>query len=187
MIRTEQEHGQPSSRPDPPMTVTVEVWPVAADETGLWLLSPDGPWNSPPVLADSEPHMVAELELIQHQVNLADVAVLHSTSWRTEHTSTVLTYLAVVRVPGLVVGEWPGARPVTVALADHVGRPPTHGPVDPPAPRYIDVLVHGLRHLRFLLPRDATVAAAMPAPWGEHLAAFSPAIAKMYDRVHQTA
>jgi hypothetical protein len=167
-----------------PMTVVTEVWPLAADQTGIWLLNPDGPWPSEPIPADSEPHVAAELELIQHTVNLADVAVLHSTSWRTEGTSTVLTYLAVVRVPGLVVGEWPHARPVTVALADHVGRPPTHGPVDPPAPRYVDVLIHGLRHLAFLLPRDATVAAALPECWGEHLAGFSPAIARMYDRVH---
>jgi hypothetical protein len=172
---------------EPTMTVTVEVWPVAADETGLWLLGPDGPWPSPPIPADSEPHVAVELELIQHQVNLADVAVIHSTSWRTEHTSAILTYLAVVDVAGLVLDSWPDARPVTTTLADHVGRPPTHGPLDPPAPRYVDVLLHGLRHLAFLLPRDATVAAALPGVWGGHLAEFSPWIAHMYDRVHQTA
>lgn len=186
MIRTEQEHGLPESG-EPPMTVTVEVWPVAADQTGIWLLDPDGPWASPPVLADSEPHVAVELELIQHTVNLADVTVVHSTSWRTEHTSVVLTYVAVVAGQHLVLNDWPDARPITPLLADHVGRPPTHGPLDPPAPRYVDVLIHALRHLSFLLPRDATVARALPGPWGEHLAAFTPAIARMYDRAHQPA
>jgi hypothetical protein len=169
------------------MTVVTEVWPLAADETGIWLLSPEGPWPSEPIPADSEPHVAAELELIQHQVNLADVAMVHSTSWRTEHTSMVCTYVAVVRVPGLVVGEWPEARPVTPELFDYVGRPPTHGPLDPPAPRHVDVLGHLLGHLAYLLPRDATVAAAMPGEWGQHLAAFSPAIARMYSEVHQPA
>jgi hypothetical protein len=170
-----------------PMTVVTEVWPLAADQTGIWLLAPEGPWPSEPIPADSEPHVAAELELIQHTVNLGDVAALHSTSWRTEGTSVVLTYVAVIRCAGLVLTDWPQARPVTTDLARHVGRPPTHGPLDPPAPRYVDVLYHALRHLAFLLPRDATVAAALPGVWGGHLAEFSPWIARMYDRVHQTA
>jgi hypothetical protein len=170
-----------------PMTVVTEVWPLAADQTGIWLLNPEGPWPSEPIPADSEPHVAAEIELIQHQVNLADVTALHSTSWRTEHTSAILTYVAVVDVAGLVLDSWPDARPISLELARHVGRPPTHGPLDPPAPRYIDVLYHGLRHLRYLLDTDATVTAALGGTWRGHLAELQPAIAQMYDRVHQTA
>jgi hypothetical protein len=170
-----------------PMTVVTEVWPLAADQTGIWLLAPEGPWPSEPIPADSEPHMAAELELIQHTVNLADVAVLHSTSWRTEHTSAILTYAAAIRVAGLVLDSWPGARPISLELANHVGRPPTHGPLDPPAPRYVDVLYHALRHLRFLLVTDATVAAALTEAWGVHLAELQPSIAEMYSEVHQPA
>lgn len=181
------EHGMPRSERERPMTVTVEVWPVAADETGIWLLSPDGPWLSPPVMADSEPHEAVELELIQHTVSLGDVAVLHSTSWRAEGTAAVLTYVAVVRCPGLVRESWPDARPVSLGLAEHVGRPPTHAPVEPPAPRYVDVLIHAIRHLRFLLTTDATVAAALTEDWGVHLAQFEPAIAKMYGSLHVPA
>jgi hypothetical protein len=179
--------GSPRWRAQFPMTVTVEVWPIAADETGLWLLSPDGPWPSPPVLADSEPHIAVELELIQHSVSLADVRVLHSTSWRTEHTSAILTYAAVVDCPGLVLDSWPDARPISLELAQHVGRPPTHGPLDPPAPRYVDVLVHGLRHLAYLLTTDATVAGALGETWRVHLAGLEPAIACMYSEIHQPA
>jgi hypothetical protein len=188
-IRTELEHGQPGAGAgDQPMTVVVEVWPVAADSTGLWLLSPDGPWPSPLILADSEPHMAVELELIQHSVNLAQVAVLHSTSWRTEHTSAILTYAAVIDCgDGLVLDVWPDARPISLELARHVGRPPTHGPLEPPAPRYVDVLIHALRHLRFLLGTDATVARALGATWRRHLADLEPAIACMYSEVHQPA
>jgi len=169
-----------------PMTVTVEVWPVSADETGIWLLSPDGPWPSPPVMADSEPHLAVELELIQHTVSLIDVALLHSTSWRTEGTAVILTYVAVVRCPGLVRSTWPDARPVGWPLAEHVGRPPTHAPTEPPAPRYIDVLMHGLRHLRFLLDYDATSAEALNGTWRQHLETLEPALSTMYDRTHRS-
>lgn len=199
----EPEHGQPAG--EPLMTVTVEVWPLAADETGIYLLSPDGPWPSPPISAHSEPHEAVESELVAHSVSLAYVPLMHSTSWRAEQTSAVLTYPAVVTCPGLVWDAWPEARPVTPELFDHVGRPPTHGPTDPPTPRYVDVLLHALRHLAYEIepvgprwwpfrwwpfrgrPRDATVAVALDPQWKHHLAAFSPAIARMYDRVHQPA
>jgi hypothetical protein len=37
------EHGQGYEDSGRPMIVIAEVWPVAADELGLWLLSGDGP------------------------------------------------------------------------------------------------------------------------------------------------
>jgi hypothetical protein len=37
------EHGQGYEDSGRPMMVVAEVWPVAADELGLWLLSGDGP------------------------------------------------------------------------------------------------------------------------------------------------
>lgn len=54
-------------------------------------------------------------------------------------------------------------------------------------PRYIDVLLHGLRHLRFLLDSDATNAAALAEPWPQHLAPLTPALATMYDQHHGMA
>jgi hypothetical protein len=50
-----------------PMAVQVEIWPVAADAAGVWLLSGDDAWR--PELAvpsDSEPHAEVELALAQH-------------------------------------------------------------------------------------------------------------------------
>lgn len=176
---------------EPLMVVEVEVWPLALStqpgEEGIWLLSGPGRWPSPPIAADSEPHVAAELELIQHQVDLRYLRELHSTSWRTEGTAMICTYLAVIDVEGYVLADWPDACPVTVEVADANGRPPTHGPLDPPTPRYWDVLLHGLRHLRFLLDHDATVAGALGERWARALGPLEPAIAKMYDQVHQSA
>ena len=49
------EHGQGYEDSGRPMMVVAEVWPVAADELGLWLLSGDGPRPSLPVMDDAEP------------------------------------------------------------------------------------------------------------------------------------
>jgi hypothetical protein len=59
------EHGQGYEDSGRPMMVIAEVWPVAADELGLWLLSGDGPRPSLPVMDDAEPFDYAEMELMQ--------------------------------------------------------------------------------------------------------------------------
>lgn len=170
-----------------PMTVRVEVWPLAADEVGIWLLSGSDAWRSPAIMADSEPHTEVEFQLATHDVPGA--AVLHSTSWRTEGTSVIVTYVAVIDAGSAVRVAWPAALPVTTVLAAEVGKPPTHAPTEAPAPRYIDVLMHGLRHLRWLADpaNDATSAAAFPAYWRQHLAPLEPALATMYDEPHRAA
>jgi hypothetical protein len=192
---TDVEHGQGYQDSGRPMTLQAEVWPVAADETGLWLLEDGRP--SLPVMDDAEPHNYAEMELMQAGM-VAATRVLHSTSWRVDYDRDelalaagigrnylVVTYLAVVECPGLVRESWPEAVPITLAVADaELGHVPTHGPAQAPAVRHLDVLFHGLRHLRFLLEHDATIAAALSKHWRQHLAAFEPAIARMYERVH---
>ena len=65
-----------------PMTTRVEVWPVAADELGIWLISGDDAWRPDlPVMADNEPHFDVELELASHHAK-DSTTLLHSTSWR---------------------------------------------------------------------------------------------------------
>jgi hypothetical protein len=162
-----------------PMNVHVEVWPVAADETRIWLLSGEDAWRAGPVMADDEPHSEVEYALSVHGA-LEASALLHSTSWRVDRQSILLTYMAVIRVPGLVVDSWPEARPVSLELAKHVGPTRPYRPTDPPEPRYIDVLLHGLRHLRFLLDTDVANAAALDEYWRLHLHGLSPALAAMY-------
>jgi hypothetical protein len=189
-VRTEFEHGQPEGEPQASMQVYAEVWPIAADGgggPGIWLLSGTAPWPSPPIEADSEPHVTAELELIQHGAYSA-AGLMHSTSWRPDGPALAVTYLAVVPCSGPVRERWPDARPVSVRWAEAMGPAPTHGPMEPPAPRHGHVLIHGLRHLRFLLGTDATVAAALKRlGMAAHLEAFEPTIAQMYAREHEPA
>lgn len=168
-----------------PMTVRVEVWPVAADEIGLWLISGQDAWQSDNVFADGDLHYEVEFLLAEHEITTP--AALHSTSWRPDGTAVVLTYMAVIRTPGYVRDRWPAAAPLTPALADAVGRPPTHAATEAPVPRHVDVLLHGLRHLKYLYEHDATNAAAMGDPWARHLAPFESALAGLYSERHDAA
>lgn len=163
-----------------PMTVRVEVWPVAADEISLWLLSGADAWRSDAVPADSEPHAEVEWVLTRESQAVEDVALLHSTSWRVEGPAVLLTYIAVLRTDGLVHDKWPAAKPISLELSEHVGKPFRHGPAEPPTPRYIDVLLHGIRHLRFLLDTDSESGAALDQHWHRYLRALEPALATMY-------
>lgn len=164
-----------------PMAVRLEVWPVAADDLGIWLISGDDAWRPAlPVAADSEPHAEVELELASHGTK-ERTALLHSTSWRVDGPAVVLTYVAVAHTSGLVKDAWPAARPVSTAVVDAVGTPGPGPTIEPPAPRYIDVLIHAIRHLRFLLDNDAGARAALTDPWPRHLAKWEPALAMMYE------
>lgn len=165
------------------MPVRVEIWPVAADKVGVWLVSGEDAWRSGNVRSDSEPHTEVEFILGDHDA-LEQTSLMHSTSWRVDGPALLVTYMVVVKVPGLIRDSWPNALPVSLDLATAVGKPPTHSPVDPPAPRHIDVLIHGLRHLRFLLDTDVTNASALDEHWRRHLAALEPALATMYDERH---
>jgi hypothetical protein len=167
-----------------PMPVFVEVWPVAADFLGIWLVSGDDAWRPRvPVMSDSEPHAEVELELSVHGL-AGQAALLHSTSWRVDGPRLILTYVAAFSVPHLVKDEFSAALPLALEAATAVGPPPTHAAADPPAPRYIDVLFHAIRHMRFLRDHDATANAALGATWLEKLSEYTPALAGMYQQVH---
>ena len=162
------------------MPVIAEGWPIAADTAGLWLVSGDGPWRTGPVPSDSGPHFELELELFGHGIGRGQVALMHSTSWRADGPCLIVTYMVVVRADDLVRGIWRGARPVNMKTVDAVGKPPAHGPTEPPAPSDFHVLMHGLRHLRFLMDWDPREAAAMGEQMQRHLEPLTPALAGMY-------
>jgi len=176
------------------MTVTVEVWPLAADEAGIWLLSNGDAWRFGPVEATSDVHYEVELLLFHHGIDPDDAVfirlpeetpraeVIHSTSWRPDGPTIVLTYMAVVKVAGYVRERWPDAVSVTAALAEAVGNAPPHGAAQVPVPRVVDVLLHGVRHLKFLTgpDGDAETAAALDVNWRRHLAPLKPALASMF-------
>lgn len=163
-------------------TVQVEVWAVACDDLGLWLLGEDALRPRLAVGADSDPHAEVELLLTQAGLDLGGqhLAAVHSTSWRSEGPSVVLTYIAAVDCPGPILEHWPDAQPISLGLALHVGKPPAHGATEAPQPRHIDVLYHGLRHLRYLLDTDARVGRALGPDWWRHLGDLAPALAEMY-------
>ena len=163
-----------------PMTVHVEVWPVAADEAGLWLLDKCSPWMGGAVMSDDDPHAEVEYVLDQHDA-LANVLLIHSTSWRVDRRGVLLTYMAVIGVDNDYVTErWPDARPVGAALMVAVGKPIPHGPTEAPWPDAAHVMFHGLRHLRFLMDYDTANAAALNEHWRAHLAPLTPELARMY-------
>jgi hypothetical protein len=173
--------------------VTVEVWPLAADEAGIWLLSDGDAWRYGPVKAASDVHYEAELLLFAHDIDPDSALfveipgrpvtdVIHSTSWRPSGPTIVLTYMAVVRADGYVPETWPHASPITSALTAAVGPEPPHGATRVPVPRLIGVVLHGVRHLAFLGTEegDAETAAALDGNWRRHLAPLRPALAKMF-------
>ncbi len=161
------------------MGVVPEVWPVAADELGIWLLSGGEAWRGGRVPADSEPHW--DVEAILHHHRIQQPALLHSTSWRPDGPHVVLTYMAVIAVDELVRADWPASVPVAAELLPHVGNPLPHGPAEVPVPRDVDVLHHGLRHLRFLLDTDSSARDALTGWWQQHLAQLAPVLTGMYD------
>jgi hypothetical protein len=176
------------------MTVTVEVWPLAADEAGIWLVSDGDAWRYGPVEAASDVHYEAERLLFRHDIDpdsalFVEVPaarpvtdVIHSTSWRPSGPTIVLTYMAVVRADGYMLETWPEAAPVTSALPAAIGKEPPHGAAAVPVPRVAGVLLHGVRHLAFLATGegDAETAAALDANWLRHLARLRPALAQMF-------
>ncbi|MEU0570870.1 hypothetical protein ABZ297_36500 [Nonomuraea sp. NPDC005983] len=163
--------------------VIVEVWPVSADEVGLWLISGNDAWRSEAVRQDSDPHTTVT-DLLEANNASAGVKLLHSTSWRAEETAVVLTYVAVIGCKAFVRDKWPNAAPISPALPDAVGKPIEVTATEAPIPRYIDVLMHGLRHLQFLLQTDSAARSALCGKWPDHLALFRPALAGMYDHEH---
>jgi hypothetical protein len=178
--------------------VWVELWPVAADDEGLWLLSPAA------LLADHEQNADGDefatvawmLDQIGYEARGLDdadrpgVLTVHSTSWRRVGPGIYLTFIAALEprqgesVPDIDLGM---GRPIGLPLAGRVGRPATHAPGRAPEVRDIDVLMHGLRHLSFLVQHDATEADALGPVWARWLAQLEPALAGMYSEVHGRA
>jgi hypothetical protein len=163
-----------------PKPTFLEVWPVAADAARIWLLSGSEPWySSLPVMSDGDENAEARYTLWANGA-LDKPLLLHGTSWRPKDQRLLLTYVAVIDVHGLVLDAWHNAQPVSLELAEAVGPTLPYHPADAPTPRDIDVLLHAIRHLRFLLDNDTGCAAALDEHWRTHLSRLRPALAGMY-------
>jgi hypothetical protein len=163
-------------------TVHVEIWGLSANPDGIYLISGGDAWRGGPLLAGGEPHDAVR-EILAANGALNDAKIIHSTSWRAEGHTIVLTYVAALTCPH-VQQHWPGAQRVSPVLLEAWGQPVTHAANEPPTPTYAAVLMHALRHLEFLRVHDATAAAAMGPDWRSHLQAFTPALSGMYSREH---
>ena len=174
------------------MTVTVEVWPLAADDAGLWLLSDGDAWRFGPVEATSDVHYEVELLLFQHGIDPGDAVfirvpadmpqtgALHSTSWRPHGPTIVLTYMAVVKAGGYVRERWPAAGPSTPRCPRRSARPRRTARPRCPYPDWSTSPLTGLRHLRFLMDYDAETSAALDENWRRHLVPLETALFTMF-------
>lgn len=179
--------------------VIVEMWPLAADKKGIWLPSGRDALRSGRVPQDHRVHDDA-VDLLSASW-LVEPTILHSPSWRDiadpedpYGPNVVLTYFAVLDNEGKDVVEiWPEAMPVDVEqLIELVGNPPTHDAAEAPDVRWLDVLLHSLRHLRLLMGGDVTVlgmdgevAAKLTDDWKRHLQDLTPALAGLFASKHE--
>jgi len=126
-------------------------------------------------------HGEVELLAYRHAPDLP-IGVIHSTSWRQDGPRVILTYVAVASVAaGMFVADYsPMARPITLDVLAEVGKPYPHRADQAPWPRHLDVLMHAIRHLRFLRDTDSETSAALGPDWALHLAAFEPALSGLY-------
>lgn len=179
-----------------PMTIWVEVWPVVADEAGLWLISGQRPLRDGPVMADSSVHFMVESLLRGQHIDPRPVAeggdclMLHSTSWRPDGPRQWDTYVAAVQSDDLALAIWPDAKPITPDLLDEDagrGKPPTHGATEEPMPRVLDVLFHGLGHFRDQISKNGTARESLGELWRVQLEPFEETLAGMYSEPHRAA
>lgn len=165
--------------------VCVEVWPLMASHDGLWLISGLDAWHTGAI--DSKPHTAVQRLLTVHGVNHL-VQLLHSTSWRPVEDAVMLTYIAAldhhdVHIPT----RWPASLAITPEWAVAVGHPLPHPPTAAPAPRDVDVLLHGLRHLSFLAATDTSAHACLDESWAMVMEPLGATLAGLYQSAERSA
>ncbi len=132
-------------------------------EGKLALTGPDGPqaWH---VETHGSSHPMDEVRGILDTV-LGDLELFHSTSWRWDHDSVVLTFLAVIPSPGEM--KWLPVDRTELARGEST--------VAPEAIGSSQVLEHALRHLAWLAREDDIVARVLDGSWHAVLAGYIPA------------
>ncbi|MFI7642966.1 hypothetical protein [Nonomuraea sp. NPDC049400] len=176
--QSESESEQSSGGKIAKHSVRVEVWPLMADEDGIWLISGLGAWRTGDI--NCQPHPAVQRLLSGHGVSDL-VRLLHSTSWRAIGGAVVLTYIAVRDHPHEPLSSrWPASLAITRTWAAAAGKPAPHPPAEAPTPRDADVLLHGLRHLRFLAATDTTAYQAMSEQWRSWLEPFTATLSGLY-------
>lgn len=157
--------------------VDIELWPVSADPSGLWLVSGGAPLTRSAIPASPGANETAK-GLLRDNGLLAHSRFLHSTSWRPRTCTVTLTYIAALTsFRATAPDTWPQAR--RLDLEELQGNPVGRGRGDAVFPD-ARVLVHGLRHLAFLVERDQKLAAVLGADFRAPLALIEPAVAGLF-------
>jgi hypothetical protein len=147
-------------------TIRLEIIPVFRVSTTIWCLRPAGSasWRLP-YGGGEEVHQVVWRHLAALGV---EPAAVHSTSWRQEAGTVVLTHLAVVAPPAADAAgfeRWP-VRGRELAYGTALA-PPAR--IDPE-----HVVAHALRHLAWLVDHDHAVRAALGPGWRGALRSHRP-------------
>jgi hypothetical protein len=145
--------------------------PVRAEIFVVWLNGDDleltGPCGAAP--------WVVELGATDHPVGVVDRIVrdnvgaprlVHSTSWRHDADSVILSFVVVIDAD--LVG---GMESAPIGRADLARSAATAAPADI---GHEQVIEHGLRHLAWLAVDDPVVATELSGPWRTALAGYVP-------------
>lgn len=157
------------------MTRAPLVWdvegPVQAEVYVVWLASDhlelSGPCGAAPwiiELGEAE-HPVEVVDRIVRDV-LGPPLLVHSTSWRRDRGSVILSFVVVVG-PELVAGM----ESAPIGRAELARGEATAAPH---AIASTQVVEHGLRHMAWLAQDDPAVRAELPPAWRRILATYVP-------------
>jgi hypothetical protein len=153
-----------------PASLDVEG-PVQAEVLVVWLngkrIELSGPCGAQPwyIELTAGDHPVEVVERIVRDT-LGPPRLVHSTSWRRDRDSVVLTFVVVV--DGAQVGEF---NSVPIGRADLARSAATTAPA---TISVVQVLEHGLRHLAWLAHDDPVVSAELDGGWRAALAGYVP-------------
>lgn len=142
--------------------VTAEVFTLVREEDRLLLTGPCGadPWL---IETDRSEHPLEVVRRIVDDV-VSEPLLLHSTSWRFDRQSVILTFLLVLTDSGSMAT-------VPVERSDLARSQPTAAP---DSIAHHQVLEHAIRHLTWLAADDAVVHRTLDAGWHAILRTYVP-------------
>ena len=147
------------------------IGPVRADVFMVWIngdrieiTGPDGPGPWVLQLEDTE-HPVESVERTIRGL-VGPPLLVHSTSWRREGTSVVLSFLVVIGPDQVGAMASAAAERADLARSDATRAPEAIG--------NLQVLEHALRHLAWLAKDDPVVAERLSNDWKRALADYVP-------------
>jgi CRP-like cAMP-binding protein len=147
-------------------TGVIEILPVFLRDGAIWGLRAPGEMTLR-VAATGGGHPGDEVVKALRDYGI-EVLLVHSTSWRQEHGSLVITYLAVIQPsPGA-----PHELAVVPVRRSELARGSATGP--PPSIETDHVVEHALRHLSWLSRDDPVVRHELDDAWREALAPYEP-------------